>query len=167
MQEKQNRKYQARIAIRLLADDEKCFGPGVAELLERIREEGSLRKAASDMHMAYSKAWSILRDCERALGFPMLEKKAGGRNGGSSVLTENGEKMLEQYREFERRLRQESERLISLLEFPSDESGCEAQGKSEVQDNGGIRDKEAQDKKAVQDKMEIQDKEEIQDRGEV
>ena len=33
---------------------EKCFGPGVAALLDGIREGGSLRAAAGEMGMAYS-----------------------------------------------------------------------------------------------------------------
>mgnify|MGYP003229268790 CR=1 FL=1 len=48
--------------------EEKCFGPGVAMLLERVRTLRSLRAAAMDMDMAYSKAWTILKQAERGLG---------------------------------------------------------------------------------------------------
>ena len=60
----------------------KCFGPGLATLLTLVRERHSLRAAAAEMGMAYSKAWRILRDCEQALGFPLLDSTTGGRNGG-------------------------------------------------------------------------------------
>lgn len=40
--------------------------------------------------MAYSKAWRILRDCEKALGFELLDSTTGGRHGGGAVLTEHG-----------------------------------------------------------------------------
>ena len=48
------------LSIRIFAE-EKCFGPGVAALLNRIHEHHSLRAAAMSMGMAYSKAWTILR----------------------------------------------------------------------------------------------------------
>ena len=41
---------------------EKCFGPGIAELLEGIEELKSLRAAAMRMGMAYSKAWRIIHE---------------------------------------------------------------------------------------------------------
>ena len=37
--------------------EERIFGPGIAELLERVEQTHSLRKATADMGMAYSKAW--------------------------------------------------------------------------------------------------------------
>ncbi|MDE7220558.1 MAG: LysR family transcriptional regulator, partial [Oscillospiraceae bacterium] len=59
------------ITVRLYTD-RKCFGPGVAMLLRRVRELRSLRAAAMDMSMAYSKAWTILREAERGLGVKLL-----------------------------------------------------------------------------------------------
>ena len=54
----------------------KCFGPGVAMLLRRVRTLRSLRAAAMDMDMAYSKAWTILRNAERQLGVKLLQSRA-------------------------------------------------------------------------------------------
>ena len=79
---------------------EKCFGPGVAALLEGIRETHSLRAAAAEMGMAYSKAWTILKNAEKELGFPLTETAAGGRAGGGSTLTPAGERLLARYREY-------------------------------------------------------------------
>ena len=50
----------ANLTVRIFTD-RKCFGPGVAELLRRVRELHSLRAAAMSMNMAYSKAWTVLR----------------------------------------------------------------------------------------------------------
>lgn len=47
----------ANLTVRIFTD-RKCFGPGVAELLRRVRELHSLRAAAMSMNMAYSKAWT-------------------------------------------------------------------------------------------------------------
>lgn len=49
-------KLTAKIRIHLFKND-KCFGPGICSLLEEVDKCGSLRKAAIDMNMSYSKAW--------------------------------------------------------------------------------------------------------------
>ena len=81
--------------------EEKIFGPGIAELLEHVDELHSLRKATMEMGMAYSKAWSIVKNAENALGFPLLSSKVGGRGGGYAELTERGRSFLTAYRQFE------------------------------------------------------------------
>ena len=60
------------VTLRLYTDH-KCFGPGVAMLLRRVRKLHSLRSAAMDMDMAYSKAWTILREAVQVQ--KLLEKR--------------------------------------------------------------------------------------------
>ena len=79
---------------------EKCFGPGVAALLDGVRETHSLRGAAAEMGMAYSQAWTILKTAEKELGFPLTQTAAGGRSGGGSTLTPEGESLLARYRAY-------------------------------------------------------------------
>ena len=114
------------VTLRLYTDH-KCFGPGVAMLLRRVRELHSLRAAAMDMDMAYSKAWTILREAERGLGFKLLSTTTGGRGGGGAVLTERGERLLEAYSLCERELKEEAERLFAqrLASFAAPEAGEE------------------------------------------
>ena len=81
--------------------EEKIFGPGIAELLEHVDELHSLRKATMAMGMAYSKAWSIVKNAENALGFALLESHTGGKGGGHAELTERGRRFLAAYRQFE------------------------------------------------------------------
>ena len=69
------------VTLRLYTDH-KCFGPGVAMLLRRVRKLHSLRSAAMDMDMAYSKAWRIIRTAEEVFGCKMLRSTTGGRHGG-------------------------------------------------------------------------------------
>ncbi|MGA2513766.1 MAG: LysR family transcriptional regulator [Candidatus Limnocylindrales bacterium] len=66
------------------------FGTGICELLSRVETTGSLRRAASDMGMAYSKAWRIVRRAEDHLGFTLLERRAGGKGGGGSIVSNEG-----------------------------------------------------------------------------
>ncbi|MCR5290148.1 MAG: LysR family transcriptional regulator [Treponema sp.] len=104
---------QPRITIRLFCNDhEKGFGPGIAELLDRISVSGSLRAACSEMNMSYSKGWSILKSCEKSLGFELIERITGGEDGGGSTVTDNGKKMLKCFRQLERQLNEEGKRLI-------------------------------------------------------
>lgn len=93
------------ITVRLYTD-EKCFGPGVAMLLERVERLHSLRSAAIDMDMAYSKAWTILRNAERTLGVKLISSTTGGRHGGGAVLTPEGEQMLAAYTAFSQEVRE-------------------------------------------------------------
>lgn len=79
---------------------EKSFGPGPMQLLQGIRESGSLSHAAKQMGMSYSKAWTILREIEGEWGIKILMKQAGGKQGGGSALTEEGRELLERYEAF-------------------------------------------------------------------
>ena len=83
-----------------LFTDSKAFGPGVAQLLHRVEELKSLRSAAASMEMAYSKAWTIIKNSEAALGYPLLASTTGGKNGGGAVLTEEGASLLKKYDDF-------------------------------------------------------------------
>ena len=55
-----------KMSVRIYQDGNKVFGPGIAQLLHRVRELHSLRAAANSMNMAYSKAWTVLRTAENA-----------------------------------------------------------------------------------------------------
>jgi molybdate transport system regulatory protein len=63
------------------------FGAGILELLALVEATGSLHRAASDMGIAYSKAWRIVRRAEEHLGFTLLTRHAGGPGGGGSALS--------------------------------------------------------------------------------
>lgn len=84
------------VIVRLYTD-RKCFGPGVAMLLHRVERLHSLRAAAMDMDMSYSKAWTILREAERGLGVKLVRSTTGGRNGGGADLTAEGARILAAY----------------------------------------------------------------------
>ena len=107
----EEKKLHPVITVRLYTD-EKCFGPGVAMLLERVERLHSLRSAAMDMDMAYSKAWTILRHAEKELGFKLISSTTGGRHGGGAVLTPEGERMLAAYNSFAREIRESGEELF-------------------------------------------------------
>ena len=85
--------------------DQKCFGPGVSQLLKRVDELHSLRAAALSMSMAYSKAWTVVRNAEDGLGFHLLTSTAGGKHGGGAELTPEAVRMMAAYDDYCRKLR--------------------------------------------------------------
>lgn len=76
------------------------MGPGLAELLHGVAEQGSLRKAAQAMGMSYSKAWTHVRRAEQICGAKLTQPAAGGEGGGGSALTQEGGWLLEAYDQF-------------------------------------------------------------------
>lgn len=81
------------------ADDNgiKFFGEGPCRLLRCVEKTGSLRAAAMEMEMAYSKATKLLKQAEENLGFSLTTRSTGGKDGGGSVLTPEGRQFLQQY----------------------------------------------------------------------
>jgi len=75
----------------------KFFGEGPCRLLRSVEKTGSLRAAAMEMEMAYSKASKILKQAEFSLGFPLTRRSTGGKDGGGSILTPEGKQWLQQY----------------------------------------------------------------------
>ena len=84
------------LTVRLFCG-EKCFGPGMAQLLRKVQELHSLRAAAMSMNMAYSKAWTITKKAQEALGFPLLHSVTGGRGGGGAELSPEVVRMMAAY----------------------------------------------------------------------
>jgi molybdate transport system regulatory protein len=77
--------------------DGRGFGKEAAELLRGIEEIGSLKGAIAGIQMGFGPAWRMLRDIERRLGFPLLERKIGGASGGGSRLTPEARDLMRRY----------------------------------------------------------------------
>jgi len=79
--------------------DNIIIGDGRCEIMEKIKETGSLNKAASAMGMSYKAVWGKIKATERH-----LEKKivTVGHKKGSS-LTEDGMCLMDKFKEFKRR----------------------------------------------------------------
>ena len=75
----------------------KFFGEGPFRLLRSVEKNGSLRAAAIEMEMAYSKASKLLKQAEANLGFSLTTRSTGGKDGGGSVLTPEGKQWLRKY----------------------------------------------------------------------
>lgn len=73
------------------------IGPGKVQLLEAIREQGSISGAARSMGMAYRHAWVLVDELNRCFDEPVVAAAAGGREGGGARLTAWGEEVVRRF----------------------------------------------------------------------
>ena len=66
--------------------------------------EGAGAAFASRRGMAYSKAWTILKNAQQHLGFELLHSTTGGKHGGGATLTPEATALLAAYEEYCREL---------------------------------------------------------------
>jgi len=83
---------------------ETFLGFGRVVLLERIREHGSISKAARSMKMSYKHAWDLIDSINRQAGKMLVTTSKGGKGGGGANLTEAGEKAISDFRNLYERL---------------------------------------------------------------
>jgi molybdate transport system regulatory protein len=79
---------------------EGVFGDGKWRLLQAIDQAGSLSAAAGKLHISYRKAWGDIQKAEEHLGVALIEKRRGGKAGGSATLTDEGRKWMDGYSAF-------------------------------------------------------------------
>ncbi len=106
------REFRPVLSVRIFGEG-KCFGPGVAEILRRVKENHSLRAAAISMGMAYSKAWTVIKTAEKELGFDLLVSATGGKHGGGARLSSKAELILAAYEEYRTKLQAYAEQEFS------------------------------------------------------
>lgn len=95
------------VKVMILDDNgQKFFGEGPYKLLKFVEETGSLRQAAMNMEMAYTKARKLLLNAEAGFGVKLLIPSIGGAHGGGSVLSAEGIALLKKYEEYRRRCRE-------------------------------------------------------------
>src|SRR5262245_49977967 len=90
------------LSVRIDLDTEGRIGPGKIQLLENIREFGSISAAGRAMDMSYKRAWDLVDEINRICRQPAVERQTGGRNGGGAVLTPFGISLVARYRKIER-----------------------------------------------------------------
>jgi len=102
-QSRSGQEAESGIAIRSkvwLEKDGKLFmGWGRVKLLEQIDELGSISAAARSMKLAYRNAWLWVEAMNRLAPKPLVEKATGGAHGGYARLTDEGRKIITEYRE--------------------------------------------------------------------
>ena len=77
------------------------LGRGRIELLKHIRNEGSILKASKKMHMSYKAAWDDIHQINEIAGEELVLSSNGGKGGGGTRLTQEGEKAIEVFERLE------------------------------------------------------------------
>lgn len=91
---------EPQLKVTVLEDNRFVFGDSEMRLLEAIARQGTLMEGASTLGLSYRVAWGKLRDLEAAVGARLVERTVGGRRGGSSRLTDQAVRLVDQYTRF-------------------------------------------------------------------
>jgi molybdate transport system regulatory protein len=106
-----------RVRLRIyLGEDEHKLGPGKIQLLEAIREHGSISAAARSMGMAYRHAWELVDDLNRCFQSPVVAASTGGRAGGGAEVTPFGEELIRRFHAMEKATRRAISRDLDALD---------------------------------------------------
>lgn len=74
------------------------IGYGRVVLMERIKEHGSITRAAKSMDMSYRHAWELVDSMNnQSPGKPLVITSTGGKNGGGTVVTKEGERAIRNF----------------------------------------------------------------------
>ena len=90
------------LSVRIDLAPEGRIGPGKIQLLEHIRECGSISAAGRAMEMSYKRAWDLVDEINRICRHAAVERQTGGKNGGGAILTPFGMSLVARYRKIER-----------------------------------------------------------------
>ena len=102
--------------LRISFPDEDRLGHGKMELLEHIRETGSISAAGRAMDMSYRRAWLLVSEMNRMFSEQVVESQRGGQKGGGAALTPFGEELLGRFRRMEKTMRESLAEDLAWLE---------------------------------------------------
>lgn len=103
------------LRIRVVQGDELLLGPGRADLLDYIRETGSIAAAGRRMGMSYKRAWQLAESMNATFQAPLILAAKGGVAGGGARLTPLGVRVLEAYRALEANARRHNAEALAVL----------------------------------------------------
>jgi molybdate transport system regulatory protein len=90
--------------LRVMFGSEIAMGPGKADLLEAIRDTGSISASAKRLGMSYRRAWLLVDTMNRCFREPLVASSTGGPGGGGARLTPFGARVLARFRAMRERI---------------------------------------------------------------
>jgi molybdate transport system regulatory protein len=99
-------------------DIEGVFGGGKWRLLDAIRREGSMYKAAESLGRSYRKVWGDIKRAEEGLGRTLVTKVRGGSSGGATLLTDFALTLLEAWDAYHSEVENAAKRSYKKLVAP-------------------------------------------------
>jgi molybdate transport system regulatory protein len=106
---------EVRFRMRIRNGDAVALGPGKVDLLEAVREHGSISAAARSLDMSYRRAWLLIDELNRSLKSPATHSEQGGQSGGGCTLTPVGETIVRLYRDVEEEAQRSCAKQIAEL----------------------------------------------------
>jgi len=106
----------ARVQLRLYLHSDRPLGPGKIQILELIRDGGSISEAARRMKMSYRSAWLLVESMNALFKKPVVNTRLGGHSGGAATLTDFGADVIRRYRSMERATRRAIAKDLAALE---------------------------------------------------
>ncbi len=107
----EQKKYSIGFRVWIKEENGHYLGRGRITLLEQIRSNGSITKAAKAMQMSYRQAWQMVEDMNKLANEILVEKILGGKGGGGAKLTKEGEHAIEVFYLLEEKIKNYSEKL--------------------------------------------------------
>jgi len=86
---------EAQISIK--RDGITFLNPVKTELLNEIKQNGSLSAAAKKLKISYQHAWTMIEEINRTAPEPLVMKQRGGTNGGGAEISEYGKRIMKEY----------------------------------------------------------------------
>ena len=102
-------------------NDQGIMGDGKWKILKAIEEHGSLKAATDVLGITYRRTWGDLKEIEEQLGFPLLDKTRGGKDGGQTKLSQEGKRLVQAFDLFHQKVDKYME--DAFLEFRENVKG--------------------------------------------
>lgn len=106
---------QLKPVLRIDFPQKARLGRGKIQLLEHIRDTGSISAAGRAMDMSYRRAWQLVDALNSMFSEPSVISQRGGKQGGGAVLTPFGEELIRRFRKMESTLTEELSEEIAWL----------------------------------------------------
>lgn len=101
---KPTRSLQPRVKVWLENDGEYVFGWGICEILQAVRDVGSIKDAAAQLGKSYRYVWGRVKEAEATLQQPLVETRVGGDIEQRSSLTPLANQLVEDFAAFRVRM---------------------------------------------------------------
>ena len=96
------KKHKTTAKVWLELKGQPLLGKGGADILNAIKTEQSISKAAQKTGMSYRYVWNYITKLQKALTEPIITTHKGGtKGGGGAELTTLGENLLKEYKRAE------------------------------------------------------------------
>ena len=111
------KKYSIDVHVWIKEERGHFLGKGRVQLLEHIKNEGSITKAAKAMKMSYRQAWQMIEDMNKCASEQLVIKVLGGRGGGGTVVTGAGEKAIKLFYAMDKKIKKYADELSRKMDL--------------------------------------------------